>query len=234
MKVGIIAPIEDAEFISEHTDFDVALGYMATRYREYLRVMQSLRFMKRDIYLIQHPRYIIREDYYLTGAQRMQPKVMAPTLRDTSNEQYESYTNLIRAKNRNPELDNTIILPFINEYDDETNISAYVEISKRCFLMWNLADVVPLRIAHDAIIVGMPTLDVLHKVKPYGIITAIPIIFAKNNISIAETDEDLVTGALYQDSLEPDWFLHNLTNEALSLAVENVKELRNVVNGTGK
>lgn len=226
MQLGIIAPSDDIEFISEHTDFDVAMGYMAMRYNEYLRIIQGQKFLGRDIYLLQQPSNIIRDDYYFATARRTQPKLMATTPQMDAAQQYECYMAYVQAARDVKELKDTTIIPYITNRDDERNVAIYSGTDQDHFVQWDTLQNLPLKFVHSGIVVGYPGIEELQRTRPKALITAWPIILAQMGLMFT-IDHDHATGPNL--TLTPDWFCVPLTDDALALAMENIKELRNAI-----
>lgn len=229
MKLGIITPLHDNFHISEHTDFDVALGYMAMRYNEYLQEMQSQVAMKRDIVLIQMPGYVIRPDYYLATARRIQPKYMGLAPQPSAQLNIDAYLEWVATKQKHEELENTTVLPLVGPTDDEKSIAIWSETAPRRLLMWYTVESVPLKFSHGSTVLGMIPAQLLQKIRPHSLITAYPILCAQRGLSCFDEDGELRM-MISRCEIVPDWILQPLTNNQLSLAVENIKELKSVVN----
>lgn len=232
MKLGIISPHDNTEYLAEFTDFDVCLGYMAMRYPRYLEIMQSLRFMKRDMILMQMPDHIIRGDFYLTTVRRVEPQTVvtphAPG--QDAQTQFDYFMEYLDIVNRNAEILKFEVAPYITLADDERNLTRYEEITKNWFVQWDAAQKLSTKFIHHSTVVGTPDIGVLRKKKPVALITAMPIMLAQLGTTI--NTETVTTMA--SRNFSPDWFLRPLTDEQLKLAVENIKELRNVVTNPEK
>ena len=224
MKLSIIAPLANMEFIAEYTDFDVALGYMALRYERYMRTLQSLKFLRREIHLTHMPGHIIRDDYYFTAGRRIKPNIMVTPPGQNEEDAYEKYLLYLRSAKNYEELSNTKIVPLITSATDEKLIALYNEIAKLKYVQWNVFKDLPLKFAHTSIVLGMTNPDDLKTAKPVGLVTAVPVMYAQLGHNI--TDDVALP---IEMEITPDWMLRPLDDSALALAVENIKELRNVV-----
>lgn len=230
MKLGIICPLDSIEFIAEHTDFDVALGYMAMRYNKYLAQFINQGIIKRDIALLQMPERPIRADHYLTTARRLQPTYWSTTPKVNPAEQLHEFMHTLGVKRRYEEFTDTLVLPYIGPTEDEATLSIYTETTKYRFVHWSRVEELPLKFSHASIIVGMVPPSVLRKIKPFGFITLYPILCAQRGLTLLDENGELYPIQLMLTT--PDWILTPLTDNALALAVENIKELRSVISKT--
>lgn len=200
------------------------------RYNEYLQEIQSEIVLPRDcrnVALIQMPGYVIRHDYYFATARRIQPKYMGLAPQPSAHLNVDLYLEMVAAKQKYEELDSTTILPLVGPTDDENSIAIWSETTPRRLLIWSMVHNVPLKFSHGSTILGIVSPEILRKIRPHSIITAYPILCAQQGWSCFDNDDELLSS--FNFGITPEWVLRPLTDRQLSLAVENIKELKSVV-----
>lgn len=215
MKLAIIAPTANIEFISEHTDFDVAFGYPTMRFSDYVYAFENQAYMQREIHLMQLPSNFVRLDHYIMAARRINPQFMASTPYDDAQRSLEEYLQFIPATPRDVKL-----LPVVTEYDTEQTIAIYAETTGLRYITAQAAEKAPLKFVHTSHVFGMPTTETIKQKRPISVITAYPVILAQ--VGYAFDNEP----AMVPPTMQPDWFNHPLNDKQLALAVENIKQLR--------
>lgn len=232
MKLGIITPLNDTLYLSEYTDFDVALGYMAMRYNEYRIAMLMQTTLRRDLMLIQMPGYSIRPDYYIAAARRLRPKYMGLIPQISTQLSVQIYLEAIAMKRKYEELENTTVIPTIGEIDNGDSVAIWSEMAPHRLLLWDIVKSVPLKFSHGSMILGMIPKQSIQQIRPRALITAYPVLCAQRGLSCFDEDGD--KRVINQWGISPEWMLQPLTDKQLALAVENIKELKSVVDNRQK
>lgn len=220
MILGVIAPFNAMPIMTEHTQFEVALGYIAMRYVEYVNWMKYLSPDKRDIVLMHMPDHIIREDHYYAAARKLNPKIIVATPANSSDEKYENYLNALRFVGQTGL--SAVVAPHITTVDDNKHIAVYLETAREIFVNYDALDKVPAKVVTKAYVLGLPDKETILKYRPKGIITSLPIVRAIMGLSMF--GDTVTTTANFNE----EYFNLHLNADILTHAVENVKELLNV------
>ena len=217
MILGVIAPFNAMPIVTEHTQFEVALGYIAMRYIDYVTYLQK---NGRDVVLMHMPDHIIREDHYYAAARKLHPKIIVATPANSSDEKYENYLNALRFVGQIG-LDSSIA-PHITVVDAPRHIAVYIETAREVFINYDALDKVPAKVVTKSYILGLPSKETVLKYRPKGLITSLPISCAMMGLPIFS---DVIAPTT---RITEEFFHLKMTDRALSLSVENIKELLNV------